>query len=210
MPTSTPATDTALAKKYSARTVEHKGSNKLALARMMEWPEDAKYPMLCIPTAITDASGGQLIEAMMPGILELPCRCVVRGKGSKKYGEFFMKLRQSFPHRVGIIPDDDVSLRLLLAGTDLALLPAKGCEEELHACLRYGCVPVAMPSDGLENYDPVQERGNAFLFEEGTAWQAFAALVRALETLRFPFDWRTIQRHAMETAGDRIQESLEE
>ena len=37
-----------------------------------------------------------------------------------------------------------------------------------------------------------------FMFEKITVWHAFAAVVRALETYRFPFDWKTIQKHCMQ------------
>jgi glycogen synthase len=64
-----------------------------------------------------------------------------------------------------------------------------------------------MPYDILEDYNPVQESGNAFIFTVENHWKCFASLVRALETFRFPYDWRTIQRHAMDTM-DR-QEALQ-
>ena len=55
-----------------------------------------------------------------------------------------------------------------------------------------------LQSKGLKNYDPNQEQGDAFIFEKQNVWHAFGGIVRALETFRFPFDWRTIQRHGME------------
>jgi glycogen synthase len=87
----------------------------------------------------------------------------------------------------------------MLAASDMALFLTEPADHaELAHCLSYGTVPVSVASQSLKNYDPNQEQGNAFLFEKTTVWQAFAAVVRALETFRFPFDWRTIQRHGME------------
>ena len=74
--------------------------------------------------------------------------------------------------------------------------------EELAHCLQYGVVPIAPEVKELDDYNPVQETGNSFLFEQPTVWNAFAALVRAIETYKFPFDWRTIQRHGMESKGN--------
>ena len=64
--------------------------------------------------------------------------------------------------------------------------------------MHYGAVPIAPRTPSLQNYNPVQESGNAFLYDELTKWHCFGAIVRALETFNFPFDWRTIQRHCME------------
>jgi glycogen synthase len=55
----------------------------------------------------------------------------------------------------------------------------------------------------LDNYNPVQESGNSFVFEKPTVWQCFASVARALETFKFPYDWRTIQRHAIESMDRR-------
>ena len=51
----------------------------------------------------------------------------------------------------------------------------------------------------LQNYNPVQESGTSFLYDKDNHWQCFAAIVRALETFIFPFDWRTIQKQCIKS-----------
>ncbi len=195
-----PAYDNKIARKYSARTLEEKAKNKGALQQELGWVEEPKRPIVCISTGMTDALGGKLLTDILPGLLELPVSLVILGRGSEKYGKTFTQLEKEQKHRVRILPDDETSLRKMLAGSDIALfLTDKGIQEDTERALRYGVVPVAQESKLLENYNPIQEAGNAFIFEEGTVWQSFAALVRALETFKFPYDWRTIQRHAMES-----------
>lgn len=198
--TLSPAYDNKIVRKYSARTIEHKLENKRALQEEIGWIDEPKQPIVCIPTGMTEKLGGQLLESVLPGILELSAGVLIRGRGSPKYGEMFTKLAGAQSHRLKIIADDDVSYRKMLAGSDIALFlcDPKGSAEVADA-LRYGVIPVSLPSELLENYNPVQESGNAFIYEESTPWQCFASLVRALETLRFPYDWRTIQRHAMDS-----------
>lgn len=199
----TPAYDNKITRKYSARTVEHKTENKLALQRELGWIEEAKHAILCVPCALTDAKGGELFAAILPGIMELPLNLVVRGKGAKKYGELLMIAAKEHRHRIGILPDDDLSMRKMLAGTDMSLFVSQEDEGELTAAMRYGCIPISIKRDSVLNYNPVQESGNAFVYENPTVWQCFSAIVRALETFRFPYDWRTIQRHAMEASEIR-------
>lgn len=195
-----PAYDNKITRKYSARTVEHKAENKVALQEELGWIPESKQPLVCLPTGITDALGGELLQAVLPGLLQLPISIVILGRGSKKYGELFTKLTKVSGHRIAIVPDDDTNLRKLLAGSDIALFFSENNEDEMvENALKYGTVPVSLPEEALENYNPVQESGNAFVYEEATAWQCFGSLVRALETFKFPFDWRTIQRHAIET-----------
>lgn len=199
-----PAYDNKIPRKYCARTIEHKMENKKALQEQLGWPVEPKQPILCISTGMTDALGGELMEQVLDGVLELPVALLIRGRGSSKYGEFFTKLAKNNGHRIKIIPDDEVNLRRMLAGADIALFfSTQQDPDELENALRYGVIPVAMPADVLEDYNPVQESGGAFIYQEATPWQCFASLVRALETFKFPYDWKTIQRNAMEAMEER-------
>jgi len=45
----------------------------------------------------------------------------------------------------------------------------------------------------LENYNPVKETGNSFLYEN--SWEFFVALVRAVETYKFSYDWNQIVKN---------------
>ncbi len=195
-----PAYDNKITRKYSAPTIEHKVENKLALQERVGWIEEPKQPVIFLPTAMTDALGGQLLLDLLPGILELSVGLVVRGRGSKKYGEALTKFAKQHSHKIAILPDDELSARQMYAGGDIALFLADHDEDgELQNALSYGAIPVSLPQSILANYNPVQESGNAFVFEHASVWQCFASIVRALETFKFPYDWRTIQRHAMST-----------
>jgi starch synthase len=197
----TPSYDNKIARKYSSKTLEEKAKNKAALETEIGWVEEPKRAIVCLPTGMSESLGGALFEALLPGILELGVGLVVRGRGSDSFGALFTSLEKKYDHAVKILADEETSMRKMLAGADIALFCAKGkeCEAELGAALRYGVIPVAPAQTMLANYNPVQESGNSFTFEEATPWQCFAALVRALETFKFPYDWRTIQRSAMES-----------
>lgn len=200
-----PSSDPLIARKFNAGTLDLKVQNKTALQKELGWPVEPRRPMVCLPAGMSDKLGGELLHATLPGILSLPLELLILGKGSEKYGAIFTKLAADQNHRVHIVADTERDVHQMLAATDMALFLTDASEQEdlLH-CLRYGVVPVASTGTlHLNDYDPVQETGNAFLFEGSTSWGIFAAFVRAAETYKFPFDWRTIQRHAMETASVR-------
>ncbi|OIO54146.1 hypothetical protein AUJ46_03960 [Candidatus Peregrinibacteria bacterium CG1_02_54_53] len=203
-----PAYDTKIAWRYSARTIEHKVENKTALQKELGWPMEPKVPVVCLPAGMSDELGGALLKELLPGLLSMSLELLVLGKGNAAYGELFTELARERGHRIAIIPNEDDNLRKMLAASDIAFFLADpDSMPELTSCLQYGVVPIAPACKALNDYNPVQETGNAFLAPDETSWLLFASLVRALETFKFPFDWRTIQRHGMETMGGTKEEN---
>lgn len=201
MPTFTPDIDRTIARTYSVKTLEGKVQNKVALQQELRWPEEPKRALLCLPAGMTDGLGGALLRELLPGLLTLPLNLVILGKGSSSYGKLFTELAKEESHRIAIIPNEETMIRKMYAGCDMALFcEASSKQPELRTCLRYGVVPIAPLEEHLLDYNPNQERGTAFTYSEPTPWHAFTAIVRALETFRFPFDWKTIQRQCMEQA----------
>jgi starch synthase len=201
MPSLTPTNDTTIARRYSVGTLDQKVQNKTALQEEFGWPAEPKRAMLGFPVGMSEALGGKLLHELLPGLLSLPIEIVILGKGSADYGALFTKLSHDQHHRVRILPESSDNVRKMLAACDMALfLHDPKTSKELLECLHYGVVPIAPKTSALEDYDPIQEAGDAFLYEQATVWHCYGALVRALETFKFPFDWRTIQRHCMETA----------
>lgn len=62
-----------------------------------------------------------------------------------------------------------------------------------------GCVPIAkLDGDSTIDYNPLKEKGNGFYFKNPTKWEIFAAVVRALETYQFPYDWENLVGEILE------------
>lgn len=58
-----------------------------------------------------------------------------------------------------------------------------------------GCVPVAkLEGESTVDYNPLRQKGNGFYFKDATKWEVFGAVVRALETYQFPYDWENLIR----------------
>lgn len=76
------------------------------------------------------------------------------------------------------------------AGCDLALIETV---DQLHSAWKQGCVPISiLHAEATVNYTPLAEQGNGFYFASWTKWRVYAAVVRALETYQFPYDWENI------------------
>ncbi len=181
--------------------LEQKVQHKTALQQKCGWPKEPKRPMLCLPAGMSDTLGGKLFEELIPALLSQPLEILMLGKGSAKYGALCTTLAKEHSHRFHIVPDKEEAIAQMYAAADMALFLDEPPQAELTRCLAGGAVPLSLPHRQLDDYNPVQETGNAFLYEVADVWRCFAAIVRAVETHKFPFDWRTIQRHCQETVS---------
>lgn len=66
-----------------------------------------------------------------------------------------------------------------------------------------GVVPITQKLDSsILDYNPNTESGNAFVFQNANQWEIYAAVVRALETYKFPYDWKFIVRSCKSSGGE--------
>jgi starch synthase len=190
--------DSAITRPYDVTTLEYKVQNKTALQEELGWAAEPKRAVVCIPMGVSDQLGGKLLEEVLPGLLELPVEILILGKGSASYGQMLTKLAKDHSHRIAIIPNDQKMVAKMLAAADMALFLCQSSgTEELTSALRYGTVPVTPAGLNLHDYNPNQESGNAFTYQKENVWHCYGALVRALETFKFPYDWKTIQKECM-------------
>jgi len=101
----------------------------------------------------------------------------------------------SIPHTV-VLPYSRNNRKIVLQAADIALGFNFSDVEEM---LLNGTIPVSPARNEVEDYNPNHETGNSFIYKRSDSWSIFAALVRALETFKFPYDWKNIQRQGLET-----------
>lgn len=178
--------------------LEKKQAAKAELQKKLGWAVEPKRAVICLPSGLTKTLGGELFEQVIDGLLSLPVEIILLGKGSSSYGEMAQKLVDEHAHRMAIVPNTPSELEQMCLAADIALfLSDPSDQEELGLCLANGVVPVAPTCKVLKQYNPVQEAGTAFTYEKPNHWHCFAAVVRALETFIFPFDWKTIQKQCV-------------
>lgn len=86
----------------------------------------------------------------------------------------------------------------VLEASDVSFVFPLSSTKKDHLTLMWhlGVVPIA-PEKTAQDYDPNKETGNSFVSRNNDVWSIFAALVRAAETFRFPYDWKHIIRQAL-------------
>ncbi|PIP65198.1 hypothetical protein COU77_03705 [Candidatus Peregrinibacteria bacterium CG10_big_fil_rev_8_21_14_0_10_49_16] len=185
-------------KQQKVQSPEEKAEHKSALQSALGWPKEARLPLICIPTELTDALGGNLLLDLLPGLLSLPVQILIRGCGNASYGNAMTALQKEYEHKIAIIPNTEKDTTAMLLAADIAVFCSDPQDvPELKACMGAGVIPVTPKTSQVQEYNPIQENGYAFFYQSPSHWHAFAAVVRAIETYRFPYDWRTIQKECI-------------
>jgi len=195
-----PAYDNKIYQKFSRKTIENKQKNKESFLEEAGLPFEKKVPLIGITYPLTDKNNLSMIQDVMNGILEQPVQIVLVGIGTDKYQQYFTKLAQENPTKVTIAPNSEDEKRKVYAAADMTIVPtlSEECIKEATLAMHYGVVPITPAADFAEDYNPNQERGNAFVYLKGSPWNLFATFIRALENFRFPYDWKNIAGGAME------------
>jgi starch synthase len=201
-----PLTDASLAANYEIGSIEKKVENKLALQKEVGLPQDPAIPVIGLISRLYDQKGLDLIANIMWGLMRLNLQLVVLGAGDARYEELFRANARDNPQRVSAtIGFKPVLAQHIYAGSDMFLMPSRfePCGLGQLISLRYGTIPIVRATGGLadtiDDWDPVQETGNGFVFTAYDHWDLFAQVVRALETFRQPSPWRRLQANAMST-----------
>lgn len=92
------------------------------------------------------------------------------------------------------LPYNRINRKTLLEASDIALVFDFSDVEEM---LLNGVIPISSLRKEVSDYNPNRETGNGFIFKKDSPWAIFAALVRAQETFKFPYDWKHIIRQGM-------------
>ena len=194
-----PAYDNKIYQKYSKKTIENKIKNKEAFCNEVGLPFEKKVPLVCITYSLTDQNSLSIIQDIMNGVLEQPVEIVLTGIGTDKYQKYFTDLAESNKTKIAITNNSDDELRKIYAASDIILIPtmSEECMKEAKRAMEYGVIPIIPPQDFASDYNPNQEKGNAFVYTKDSPWNLFATLIRAIETFRFPYDWKNIAAGAM-------------
>ena len=199
-----PTTDPNLAARYDLESIERKVENKLALQKELGLPQRPEVPLIGLISRLYDQKGLDLIANIMWGLMRLDLQLVVLGAGEGRYEELFRANARDNPQKLSAtIGFKPVLAQHIYAGSDMFLMPSRfePCGLGQLISLRYGTIPIVRATGGLadtiQDWDPVKQTGNGFVFDAYDHWDLYARVVRALENFRQPQLWRALQRNAM-------------
>ena len=177
-------TDQLLAARYNADTVlQKKGLNKLALQRSLGLEEDESKMVLGLVSRLTDQKGLDLVDAVLPQLMDGSTQVVVLGTGDPRYENAFRYYEGQYPGSVcAYISYNEGLAHQIYAGSDALLVPSlfEPCGLTQLIAMRYGAVPIVRETGGLKDtvlpYDEEQNDGNGFTFN----WYDSGLLLKAI------------------------------
>ena len=182
-----PAKDDAIAAHYSAARPAGKAKCKLALQREMGLHEDLAVPVIGMVTRLSGQKGLDLVDCLLPEIMETGCQLVILGKGDRRYVDLFNWAQANWPGRVAARFEMNMPLsHRIYAGADMFLMPSlfEPCGLSQLIALRYGTLPIVRETGGLRDtvlsYNEFTGEGNGFSFFNYNAHDMLAVIRRAV------------------------------
>ena len=201
-----PETDPALASNYGLSNVlDHKMENKLALQQELGLEQNTDKFVIGLISRLTNQKGLDLVNAIVPQILDGNTQVVVLGTGDKCYEDAFRYYENT--HRgtfCACIQYDEARAHRIYAGADALLVPSRfePCGLTQLNAMHYGTIPIVRETGGLkdtvEPYNVFTGDGNGFTFDRYDAALLLDAINRA-KTLYFTnrYHWDEVVQRDM-------------
>jgi len=187
-----PAADALLAANYDAsNAVEQKKANKRALQERLGLEQNTDKMVLGLISRLTDQKGLDLVNDIIPALLDGNTQVVILGTGDAEYENSFREYDAANKGAFcAYIAYDEGLAHQIYAGSDALLVPSlfEPCGLTQLIAMRYGTLPVVRETGGLkdtvEPYNQFTNEGNGFTFNRYEAWLLLDAINRA-KTLYF-------------------------
>lgn len=201
-----PETDPALAEHYGLGNVlNYKMANKLALQKELGLEQDTGKFVIGLISRLTNQKGLDLVNAIIPQVLDGNTQVVVLGTGDKQYEDAFRYYEGAYKGTFSAcIQYDEGRAHRIYAGADALLVPSRfePCGLTQLNAMHYGTLPIVRETGGLkdtvEPYNEYTGDGNGFTFDRYDAGLLLDAINRA-KTLYFTnrYHWDEVVQRDM-------------
>nr|WP_317399938.1 glycogen/starch synthase [uncultured Gemmiger sp.] len=182
-----PATDPALAVNYDITNVlDHKWQNKLALQDELGLVQDQGKFVIGLISRLTNQKGLDLVNAIVPELMDGNTQVIVLGTGDKEYEDTFRYYENAYRGMFSAcIQYDEARAHRIYAGADALLVPSRfePCGLTQLNAMHYGTLPIVRETGGLkdtvEPYNIFTGDGNGFTFDRYDAGLLLDAINRA-------------------------------
>ena len=185
-----PATDKLLAADYDEKSaIKNKKINKKALQESLGLDVDEHKMVIGLISRLTNQKGLDLVNDVIPGIMDEHTQVVVLGTGDSQYENTFRYYENKYKGNFcAYIAYNENVAHNIYAGCDALLVPSRfePCGLTQLIAMRYGAVPIVRETGGLKDtvqpYNMFENTGNGFTFDRYESGLHFACLTRQLFT----------------------------
>ena len=182
-----PATDGRLYANYDvASALEQKKENKRRLQEELGLVQDDHKFVIGLISRLTDQKGLDLVNAILPQVMDEHTQVVVLGTGDRVYEDSFRYYEYAYGGNVcSNIMYDETRAHRIYAGADALLVPSQfePCGLTQLIAMHYGTLPIVRETGGLkdtvEPYNMYTHTGNGFTFDRYDAGLLLDAINRA-------------------------------
>ena len=191
-----PATDERIYDNYDITNVlDKKKENKRKLQAELGLQQDDHKFVIGLISRLTDQKGLDLVNSIIPQIMDEHTQIVVLGTGDPQYENSFRYYENAYKGNVcSNIMYDETRAHRIYAGADALLVPSQfePCGLTQLIAMHYGTVPIVRETGGLkdtvEPYNMFYNTGNGFTFDRYDAGLLLDAINRA-KTVYFTNRW---------------------
>ena len=167
-----PATDKLLAADYDEKSaIKNKKVNKKALQESLGLDVDEHKMVIGLISRLTNQKGLDLVNDVIPGIMDEHTQVVVLGTGDSQYENTFRYYENKYKGNFcAYIAYNENVAHNIYAGCDALLVPSRfePCGLTQLIAMRYGAVPIVRETGGLkdtvEPYNEYENTGTGFSF----------------------------------------------
>jgi starch synthase len=202
-----PAIDPALAKTFTAKTLENRIANKTALQKEVGLTVNPDTFLVGMVSRLVEQKGLDLMLQTLDRFLAYTdAQFVILGTGERQYENQLWELASRYPGRMAtyLMYNENLSRRIY-GGADAFLMPSRfePCGISQMLAMRYGCVPIVRRTGGLvdtvSHNDPQHQLGTGYCFDRYEALDLYTCMVRAGESFNYQPQWAELQQRGMET-----------
>ena len=187
-----PATDKLLAAQYDSQSViKNKKANKKALQESLGLEVDDHKIVIGLISRLTNQKGLDLVNDVIPSIMDEHTQVVVLGTGDTMYEDAFRYYENKYKGNFcAYIAYNENVAHNIYAGCDALLVPSRfePCGLTQLISMRYGSIPIVRETGGLKDtvqpYNLFDNTGNGFTFDRYESGLLYDAINRA-KTLYF-------------------------
>ena len=202
-----PATDKLLAAPYDSQNViENKKANKKALQESLGLEVDDHKIVIGLISRLTNQKGLDLVNSVIPHIMDEHTQVVVLGTGDAEYEDAFRYYENAYKGNFcAYIAYNENVAHNIYAGCDALLVPSRfePCGLTQLISMRYGSVPIVRETGGLKDtvipYNKYTGEGNGFRFKNYNAHEMLHCIRRAVKVYNDKDRWMELVNNAMNT-----------
>ncbi len=137
----------------------------------------------------------QIFRQALEAMCGLGFKVSVLAEGCKESQKTCFEMLENHPQNFELLESVPQNKENILKNSDFLIFTENPAKNLLAEVISKNIVCVLPEGNGINDFDLKKEAGEGFTFSEGNLWSLVAAMVRASENFKFPYDWKTIKHN---------------